>query len=109
MVLKKGPENIISNNTTLTNTTPGSSNHVSTKLKNKAEGSNIEIHSNNLLEELTNEIASSEAFCIDFEIMIVKSEKFLFQLVCKIFSSNNKNREGRPSIEDLIKKLIRLC
>ena len=84
---KEGPENIISNNTTLTNTTPGSSNHVSTKTEKQGKDSNIEIHSNNLLEELANEIASSEAFCIDFEINDSEIKKFLFQLVCKnIFS-----------------------
>ena len=59
---KEGPENIISNNTTLTNTTPQSSHHVSTKTEKQGRESNIEIHSNNLLEELANEIASSEAY-----------------------------------------------
>ena len=103
---KEGPENTISNNTTLTNTTPQSSNHVSTKTEKQGRESNIEIHSNNLLEELANEIASSEAFCIDFEINDSEIREISISTgMQKYFLNNDKSREDRPSVQDLIKKI----
>ncbi len=103
---KEGPENIISNNTTLTNTTPQSSNHESTGSKKQGRESNIEIHSVNLLEELANEIASSEAFCIDFEIN--DSEIIDVSISTGMhtyYLSDDENKDGRPSILDLIEKI----
>ena len=103
---KEGPENIISNNTTLTNTTPESSNHVSTKTEKQGRETNIEIHSNNLLEELANEIASSEAFCIDLETNDREIKEVSISTGMQTYYlSDDKNKDGRPSILDLIEKI----
>jgi len=102
----EGSENIISNNTTLINTTPTSSNNFSTGINKQSKDSVIEIHSVNLLEELVNEIASSEAFCIDFEtndseIKVVSISTGMQTYVL----SDDKNKEGGPSTRDLIEKI----
>jgi len=103
---KEGSENIISNNTTLTNTTPISSNDISTGSKKQGKDSLIEIHSVNLLEELANEIASSEAFCFDLETNDSEIKEVSISTGMQTyFLSVDKNKEGSPSIKDLIEKI----
>ena len=103
---KEGSENIISNNTTLTNITPISSNDVSIGSKKQGKDSVIEIHSVNLLEELANEIASSEAFCIDLETNDREIKEVSISTGMQTYYlSDDKNKDGRPSILDLIEKI----
>ena len=97
---KEGPENITSNNTTLTNTTPVSSNDVSTGSKKQGKDSLIEIHSVNLLEELANEIASSEAFCIDLETNDSEIKEVSISTGMQTyFLSVDKNKEGNHQLK----------